>query len=82
MIWPDCFTLWINPCRKQERRKERVDIFMLKIVIQNPGSETVINNVSPDELAFWKDLLQGAVQGEIKVFEAETGREYPGVQVA
>jgi hypothetical protein len=55
---------------------------MLKIVIQNPGSETVINNVSPDELAFWKELLDGAVQGEIKVFEAETGREYPGAQVA
>ncbi|HEY9685390.1 MAG TPA: hypothetical protein V6C52_00285 [Coleofasciculaceae cyanobacterium] len=48
---------------------------MLKIVIQNPSSETIINNVCPDELDFWKDLLDGAVRGEIKIFDAD-GQEY------
>ena len=49
---------------------------MLKIVIQNPSSETIINNVYPDELAFWRDLLDGAVQGESKVFDSFSGEEY------
>jgi hypothetical protein len=49
---------------------------MLKIVIQNPTSETVINNVHPDELEFWNQLLEGVVQGEIKVFDAENGTEF------
>jgi hypothetical protein len=49
---------------------------MLKIVIQNPSSETIINNVWPEQLEFWKDLLDGAVQGEIKILEAESGQEY------
>lgn len=48
---------------------------MLKIVIQNPTSETVINNVDPDELDFWTELLEGAVQGEIKVFDTTNGQE-------
>lgn len=47
---------------------------MLKIVIQNPSSETVINNVHPEELEFWRKLLDGAVRGEIKVLDAD-GRE-------
>jgi hypothetical protein len=49
---------------------------MLKIVIQNPSSETIINNVCPDELEFWKNLLDGAVRGEIKIFDADSGQEY------
>jgi len=49
---------------------------MLKIVIQNPSSETIINNVYPDELDFWTDLLEGAVQGEIKIFDVDSGQEY------
>jgi len=49
---------------------------MLKIVIQNPSSETVINNVHPEELEFWRDLLEGAVQGDIKVFNLDNGEEY------
>jgi hypothetical protein len=49
---------------------------MLKIVIQNPSSETVINNVFPDELEFWKNLLDGAVHGKIKILEADSGKEY------
>lgn len=48
---------------------------MLKIIIQNPSSETVINNVYPDELDFWQDLLKDAVQGEIHVFDLESGQE-------
>lgn len=49
---------------------------MLKIVIQNPCSETIINNVWPEQLDFWTSLLDGAVKGEIKVLEAESGQEY------
>jgi hypothetical protein len=49
---------------------------MLKIVIQNPSSETIINNVYPEELEFWRDLLEGAVQGDIKVFNIDNGEEY------
>lgn len=50
---------------------------MLKIVIQNPSSETIINNVFPEELEFWKDLLDGAaVRGEIKVIDTNSGEEY------
>ena len=49
---------------------------MLKIVIQNTSSETIINNVWPDQLDFWKSLLDGAVQGEIKVLDADSGQEY------
>ncbi|MEB3286705.1 MAG: hypothetical protein VKJ04_04320 [Vampirovibrionales bacterium] len=48
---------------------------MLRIVIQNPSSETVINNVFPDELDFWKSLLDGAVLGEIKVIDQDSGRQ-------
>ena len=44
---------------------------MLKIVIQNPTSETIINNVYPDELPFWEALLNGAVKGEIKVIDLD-----------
>jgi hypothetical protein len=46
---------------------------MLKIVIQNPSCETVINNVCPDELPFWKALLDGAIQGEVKVLDQANG---------
>ena len=42
---------------------------MLKIVIQNPASETIINNITPEELDFWKALLDGAVRGEIIVLD-------------
>ena len=49
---------------------------MLKIVIQNPSSETIINNVYPEELEFWKNLLDGAVRGEIKILDAISGQEY------
>lgn len=49
---------------------------MLKIIIQNPASETIINNVYPDELAFWKELLEGSVQGVIRVVDAVSGLEY------
>lgn len=49
---------------------------MLKIIIQNPTSETIINNVYPDELDFWRDLLDGAVRGEIKVIDMASGQEY------
>ena len=52
---------------------------MLKIIIQNPSSETVINNVYPDELDFWRDLLDGAVRGEIRVVDMTSGKE---IQVA
>ena len=48
---------------------------MLKIVIQNPSSETIINNVFPDELDFWKELLDGAVRGEIKIIDQDSGRQ-------
>jgi len=48
---------------------------MLKIVIQNPDSETVINNIWPDQVEFWTDLLNGAVQGEIRVLDADSGQE-------
>lgn len=44
---------------------------MLKIVIQNPTSETIINNVYPDELPFWEALLNGAVKGEIKIIDLD-----------
>ncbi|MGE0199595.1 MAG: hypothetical protein AB7P76_01365 [Candidatus Melainabacteria bacterium] len=40
---------------------------MLKIVIQNPDSETVINNVWPDALPFWEALLDQAVRGDIHI---------------
>ena len=63
----------------RETIKNRELAFMLKIIIQNPSSETVINNVYPDELDFWQDLLKDAVQGEIHVFDLESGQE---VQVA
>jgi len=49
---------------------------MLKIVIQNPSSETIINNVYPEELDFWRNLLDGAVKGDIKVFDTDSGEEY------
>jgi hypothetical protein len=55
---------------------------MLKIVIQNPTSETIINNVYPEELEFWRNLLDGAVRGEIKVLDADSGEEYRDTQVA
>jgi hypothetical protein len=56
---------------------------LLKIVIQNPDSETVINNVGVEELGFWYELLDGAVHGQIKVYDAESGLEYrPSQQVA
>lgn len=64
---------------KVESKKYRELERMLKIVIQNPSSETVINNVCPDELEFWRNLLDGAVQGEIKVIDVTNGQE---VQVA
>jgi hypothetical protein len=48
---------------------------MLKIIIQNPTSETVINNVYPDELDFWRDLLDGAVRGEIRIVDMDSGQE-------
>jgi hypothetical protein len=48
---------------------------MLKIVIQNPSCETVINNVFPDELDFWKNLLEGTVCGEVKVLDQVSGYE-------
>jgi hypothetical protein len=56
--------------------QERELAFMLKIVIQNPSSETIINNVWPDQLEFWTDLLDGAVQGEIKILDMDSGQEY------
>jgi hypothetical protein len=49
---------------------------MLKIVIQNPHSETVINNVHPEELDFWRELLDGAVRGEIKVVDSLSGQDH------
>ena len=55
---------------------------MLKIVIQNPTSETIINNVYPEELEFWRNLLDGAVRGEIKILNADSGEEYQDAQVA
>ena len=63
-------------------RESCVFAMLLKIVIQNLESETVINNVGVDELGFWYDLLDGAVHGQIKVYEAETGQEYRPSQVA
>jgi len=42
---------------------------MLKIIIENPSSETIINNVFPDELDFWRELLEGAVRGNIRVVD-------------
>ncbi len=42
---------------------------MLKIIIENPSSETIINNVCPDELDFWRDLLDGAVRGNIRIID-------------
>ncbi len=49
---------------------------MLKIVIQNPSSETIINNVSPDDLDFWQDLLEGAVRGDIRIVDMESGLDH------
>lgn len=49
---------------------------MLKIVIRNTKSETVINNVYPEELEFWKELLDGSVRGDIKVIDVASGLEY------
>lgn len=48
---------------------------MLKIVIQNPNSETVINNIHPDELEFWCTLLDGAVEGDIRIVDLD-GNDY------
>ena len=58
---------------------------MLKIIIQNPSSETIINNVYPEELAFWKELLDGSVRGDIRVIDMTSGQDYDnglGYQVA
>lgn len=53
---------------------------MFKIVIQNPSSETIINNVHPEELDFWRELLNGAVRGEIRILDVspEASRELAG----
>jgi len=53
---------------------------LLKIVVQNSDSETVINNVGEDELHFWFSVLEGSVNGDIKVYDSETGLEYPSSQ--
>lgn len=43
---------------------------MLKIIIKNATSETVIHNVYKEDLAFWRDLLDHAnVKGEVIVVE-------------
>lgn len=62
-------------CLMMQQERELAFI-MLKIVIQNPSSETIINNVYPEELEFWRNLLDGAVQGDIKVFNIDNGEEY------
>lgn len=53
---------------------------MLKIVIQNPSNKTVINNVFPEELDFWKNLLQGSPCGEVSILEQSSNLESCGVQ--
>jgi hypothetical protein len=42
---------------------------MFQIVIHHPKSETVIHNIFPEELEFWKERLYGSVQGEIRIVE-------------
>ncbi len=54
--------------------KERALAFMFKIIIQNPNSETVINNVYPEQVPFWESILEGVVQGEI-YFESLDGQK-------
>ncbi len=61
----------LRECIKKERELE----FMWKIVIQNQSSETIIHNVSQDELEFWKELLEGHVQGEIKLVDTSASQE-------
>lgn len=58
------------------QQERELAFLMLKIVIQNPSSETIINNVCPEELGFWRELLDGAVQGDIKIFDTDSGEEY------
>ena len=65
-----------DAAERYKRCKERELGFMLKIVIRNPHSETVINNVYPEELDFWKELLDGAVRGDIQVIDVASGQEY------
>lgn len=52
-----------------------------RIIIQNPDSNTVIRNVQPGELGFWRALLEGSVHGEIRIVKEQPG-ELPGHQVA
>lgn len=44
-----------------ERKLGRELEFMYKIVIQTQDSETVINNVQPEDLAFWRELLEESI---------------------
>lgn len=46
---------------------------MVKIVIQNRASETVINNVQNEDMAFWSELLHSAMlRGEVQIVDLGT----------
>jgi hypothetical protein len=48
---------------------------MIKIIIQNQACETVINNVQPEDLDFWRELLNGALQrGQVQIIDLSSGR--------
>lgn len=46
---------------------------MMKIVIQNQDCETVINNIQPEDLIFWQDLLDKPwLEGRVKIIDLDT----------
>jgi hypothetical protein len=49
---------------------------LLKILIENPASETVVHNVPVEDLDEWLSLLGECAHGKIRVLDAETGQDY------
>jgi hypothetical protein len=48
---------------------------LIKIVIHNPNSETVVHNVQPPDLTHWLTLLGECAKGIIRIYDEDTGLE-------
>jgi hypothetical protein len=58
------------------------DPLLIKIVIHNPNSETVVHNVQPPDLTHWLTLLGDCAKGIIRIYDEDTGFEIvpPSIQ--
>lgn len=50
---------------------------MMKILIQNQTCETVINNIEPEDMDFWRGVLNEALlRGEVQIVDSDSEGHY------